>query len=373
MTNSDRNPPVIIAGGGLSGLCVAHSLSVHNIPYMLLEARDRLGGRILSTQVDTEKSHAHAAGAVDLGPSWFWPGQQNMLGLIKELELESHVYEQYSDGLSVIEYGNNQLERRMGGASMAGSLRIDGGMARLISALQDRLASEFVRPGTSIEAITQTDSGVEVGVVHQNQPAAVISARCVVLAVPPRVADSIIKFDPELPSQNQQLLSSMPTWMAGHAKFVAVYDSPFWRQQGLSGDAMSQIGPCVEIHDASPRGERSFALFGFVGIAANDRIGREDHLKQLAVEQLVRLFGTKAAQPISVHYKDWAADPLTATPHDLAPPISQRSAIPASEWQGRIVWAGTETAGLSGHSNGYLEGAVEAGNRAAREVIRQLR
>lgn len=371
--NNSMNTTVIIVGGGLSGLCAAWRLSKNNIPYVVLEGRGRLGGRILSEPVaeTANVSDNTFSGAIDLGPSWFWPGQSNLQSLIAALGLEGSVYEQFSDGLSVIEYGNNQIEHRSGGASMAGSLRIDGGIHRLISALHSQLASDSIKTDSKVVQIKQSTGGVSLQVV-QSAKSVDFEAEHVVLGVPPRVVGHSISFVPELPSQQQQILKTIPTWMAAHAKIVAVYDTPFWREQNLSGDAMSQIGPCVEIHDASPRDGNRYALFGFIGIAAADRAGNESQVKRLTIKQFTRLFGDAASQPLSVHYKDWAADSLTATPLDQTPPASGRAMLPESEWDNRIVWAGTESAGMSGHSNGYLEGAVEAGYRAADRVIRLL-
>ena len=272
----------------------------------------------------------------------------------------------------MIEYSDGQIERRAGGASMAGSLRIDGGMNRLIQCLLSRIDSDALVVNSRVRSIKQVDDELLVQALNPN---GLFEQRVkqVVLALPPRVLDGTIRFEPSLPSQQQSLLSTVPTWMAAHAKFVAVYSSPFWKTQSLSGDAMSQIGPCVEIHDASPRVGDEAALFGFIGIPANQRAGRHEQLKQLGIEQLVRLFGPEARQPLSTCIKDWAADDLTATELDLLPPTGVRKLPPHQEWQQQIIWAGTETANTSGHSNGYLEGAVESGFRAADTIVRKLK
>ena len=354
---------VLIIGGGLSGLCAAYQLHQRGISFLLLEARDRLGGRILPTPV----------GALDLGPSWFWPGQQKIASLIDELELQESVYPQTSEGLSITEYDDGTLRKNLGGVSMAGSNRLDGGMYTLIDTLANKLPSDCLQTASVVQSVHQTQGGIAVKVMHEGTEQTV-QAGHLILALPPRVVAQSIQFEPGLPSKDRQLLTKIPTWMAGEAKFIAQYSEPFWQAQGLSGDAMSQLGPLGEIHDASSRSEGNYALFGFVGVQALDREAQEDVVKREAVKQFTRIFGESASNPTTVHLKDWAFDDFTATALDRDPTVPRGHGRPVltSEWEGRIVWAGTETAGLTDHSNGYLEGAVEAGNRAADVIGKAL-
>ena len=149
--------------------------------------------------------------------------------------------------------------------------------------------------------------------------------------------------------------------MAAHAKFFAIYETPFWQKEGLSGSANSQVGPLVEIHDATTF-EGKGALFGFVGIEANTRakIG-DDILKQAAVEQLIRIFGEQAKNPIDTKMIDWCQEKNTATIADSqAPQHHPRYGIPLEAKElSKHHWyfAGTEAAQENG---GYLEGAIES-------------
>ncbi|ASJ76809.1 flavin monoamine oxidase family protein [Granulosicoccus antarcticus] len=356
-------PVVLIVGGGLSGLCAAYRLTLQGIPFRLLEARDRLGGRI----------HSAPTGALDLGPSWFWPGQRQIASLIAELGLEQSIYPQVSEGLSIMEYGDGSLQKSLGGASMAGSNRIDGGMKQLIDSLVSVLPGDSLQINSNVQHLVQTPEGVTVR-VKQSGIEQEMQAAHLILALPPRVVADSITFEPGLPSKDRQLLAKIPTWMAAQAKFVAEYSEPFWQEQGLSGDGFSQLGPLTEIHDASPRTGGNSALFGFVGIPAEQRPGQEQALKQAGVAQLARMFGEAASQPIAVHLKDWAFDAQTATALDRDPVVPRSHGRPTlmSEWDNRLIWAGSETAGLTDHSNGYLEGAVESGNRAAALIIKLM-
>ena len=180
-----------------------------------------------------------------------------------------------------------------------------------------------------------------------------------VLALPPRLVRGLGMKVPDA-----------PTWMAGHAKLIAVYDRPFWRAAGLNGDAISHRGPLAEIHDASPGdGREEGALFGFALPGA----ARETDFEAAALGQLARLFGPEAGQPRKVFVKDWSRDAATATQADLVAPPGHPTYRPIAP-QGRIIFAGTETAQADG---GFLEGALEAAEAALallenRDVARQL-
>jgi monoamine oxidase len=158
------------------------------------------------------------------------------------------------------------------------------------------------------------------------------------------------------------------TWMADQAKFCAFYEEPFWRETGLSGQGFSQRGPLGEIHDGSNDGRGPYGLTGFVGIPPVQR----RHPRALAgaiVSQLSAIFGQPAGHPTTFFYQDWALDPFTATQYDQHPmrehPDYHPPAGKTSIWQGRIHFAGTETALEHG---GYLEGALSAAERAASAI-----
>ena len=109
-----------------------------------------------------------------------------------------------------------------------------------------------------------------------------------------RVAQATLRFVPELPDKVQQILTSIPTWMAGEAKLLAVYDRPHWREAGLSGDGMSRNGPLVEIHDASPAAAGPFALFGFVELPPPGvRKQHSGQMIEMAKRQLGHIFGAR--------------------------------------------------------------------------------
>lgn len=340
--------PIVIAGGGLSGLYAARLLAQAGADFLLLEARERLGGRILSVTDD----------GFDLGPAWFWPDMQPMVtGLMEELGLAA--FPQFSDGDVIIERPQQPVQRFAGFGQMASSFRIAGGTGALVTALAKALPQDRIRLGAAVTSARLQDDGVVLSLGNGES----IRAGCVLFALPPRLIERTIAFTPE--PQTRALWRASATWMAPHAKFVGVYEKPFWRDGGLSGTAQSMVGPMVEIHDASAMAGRA-ALFGFIGVPAEYRqkIG-EDELKAHCLAQFTRLFGPEAAKPVATFLKDWSADALTATADDRQAgehpaPVSQPWFDAA--WASRAVMAGSETA--SEHP-GYLEGALLAARRAA--------
>ncbi|MEM7319358.1 MAG: FAD-dependent oxidoreductase [Pseudomonadota bacterium] len=353
---------VLIVGGGLAGLTLADHLTRAGIEFLLVEAQSRLGGRILTEQL--------SGGQFDLGPAWFWPGQPRMADLVQRFSLP--VFEQYSSGDLMFQDQTGTVQRGRGYASMQGSLRLDGGLGQLISALGDTIDQNSVFLDTRLVSLSREAGYLAAGLERSGTPFRV-RAKQVVLAIPPRVAAETIAVEPRLEPEQIGALKQIPTWMAGQAKILAVYDQPYWRNAGLSGDALSQRGPMVEIHDASPKQGGPYALFGFVGVPADARAGQGATLLGLAKTQLAAMFGKEMAKPIDLVIKDWASVPGIATTEDRAPvrnhPIyglpSQLRAI----WDGKLHLASTETAQGFG---GFLEGALEAAERTAHDLARPV-
>lgn len=336
---------VLIIGGGLSGLALADALEAQGRDYVLLEARARFGGRI--------KTEHHDAGYFDMGPAWFWPGQPRIAALIDRLELEK--FDQFAAGDLVYENERGAVQRGRGFSSMQGSWRLKQGLGAMTQALADRLPESRKRLNAVVTKLTRTATGVAATLSTGD----ILEGSQTVLAIPPRIA-AYITFNPPLPQAAVASLQNIPTWMAGQAKAIAVYDTAFWRKDGLSGDAQSRFGPMVEIHDASPANGGPFALFGFIGVPPDSRMD-EQTLRGQITDQLIRLFGPMAGRPTQLYVKDWARDPYTATMADQAPMYAHPTyAMPSSLtrlWGPHLHFSGTEVAPEFG---GYLEGALEA-------------
>jgi monoamine oxidase len=359
---------VAILGGGLSGLYAAHCLQKAGVDFQLLEARERFGGRILTA----DQAGRWSADGFDLGPSWFWPDMHpRMAGIVRDLKLQA--FPQYSGGDVVIERSLLEAPRRFPGLRQEPvSMRFAGGTGAIVSALLDCLPQDRLHLETLITGLEIIETGVALRVRRQDQIRRVEALQAI-LALPPRLAGSTMSFTPELEPGTLDLWRRTATWMAPHAKFFALYDQPFWREAGLSGTAQSRVGPLVEIHDATTESGAA-ALFGFIGLGRAQReAAGDDRITAASIAQLARLFGARAAQPRATLLKDWTADPLTATGDDQTAeghPEPHHRPWVNGPWAARLSLAGSET---SLTDPGYLAGALDAGERAAGEVLNRLR
>lgn len=356
---------VLIIGAGLSGLHTAYECHKRGLDYILLEARDRLGGRILSKNdslYDSSKS------AFDLGPSWFWPGQSYMQSLLAELEMTDQVIQQYGNGDAIFEDNQGNIRRGVDGISMAGAYRLKGGIGQLVFALSQKLSTDRYFTNAIVNEVELVSNKITTTVTLHSEVDQ-FESRYVVLALPPRVAINTLQFKPAFSISRTSVLNNIATWMAGHAKICLQYDQPFWRSQGFSGDVISHFGPLQEIHDASSDNADLNALFGFVNIQAQHRQNREEEIKTMAVAQLERLFGKSATNPMGIYLKDWAQDNYTATDKDQEiqrfHPTNDIVNEVESTWNQQLIWSGSESAAPHLGNNGFLEGALESSVRTS--------
>lgn len=355
-----RTARVAVIGGGLSGLYAAFLLQRRGIhDYLVFEARKTLGGRILSLPAT---AHGNAD-RVDLGPTWFWPDMQPQLGnLIHDLGITS--FEQHQAGDMMVERSHGEPPVRLRGYATAPvSMRLAGGMATLTDTLAAALNAKSILAGEAVRSLRCTGSKVEVRSENLAGTVTTTWVDHVLLALPPRLIEVNLSFEPALPRALAQQWRSTNTWMAPHAKYVATYPFAFWRQSGLSGEARSACGPLGEIHDACmERG--GAALFGFFGLPASVRRNvTEDVLRRHCRAQLARLFGPDAAIPKAEFIKDWASDPHTATTLDIEG--AAQHALPAENaplgsWNGRLTGIASE---WSQQFPGYIAGAIDAAYR----------
>ncbi len=239
---------VAIIGGGLAGLHAAWLLRRGGVHFTLLEARDRLGGRILSVD---ERGKPSADG-FDLGPSWYWPRMQPAIAdLIAELGLAA--FPQASDGDVLVERMSREGPQRFrGDAQEPLSFRLMGGTGALVEALRRDLPEQCICLDAMVTALTLTTDGISLTITGSDGSAShTVSADHVIAALPPRLLASSVTFTPPLDADLMRRWHETPTWMAPHAKFLAIYDRAFWREAGLSGTAQSMVGPMPEMHDAT--------------------------------------------------------------------------------------------------------------------------
>jgi monoamine oxidase len=359
---------VAIIGGGLCGLAVAEALQRHGQGCVLFEARTRFGGRILSAPscITGQK--------LDLGPGWFWPETQPLvLQLLTRLGLRH--FPQHDDGAVLL---LNDPDKTPGVAAAPihlGAHRLEGGMASLVEALLSELDPAMLRPGHVLLDLQDAGDHVLLGLQHGAQNLRV-AARQVVLAVPPRLVEDRLRFVPVLEPDMLDALRGTPTWMAARAKLAVSFGRALWREAGQSGNALVSHPQAVlgEVFDACDEAGEKAALGGFVALSPEQRKAFADGLPLLMGNQLAQLFGS-ALQAGEQLYQDWATEDFTCSKRDEAAPATEQIGagnplLRRPHWQGKLHWAGSETAEIGA---GLLEGALNAAARAAGAVQHRKR
>lgn len=440
---------VAVIGAGLSGLCAARELTGAGREVVVLEARDRVGGRILGAELGEGVQ-------VDLGAQWVGADHGRMRRLAGELGVD--LYPQPTDGRNLLDVGGRRrlyrgsiprlgpgvlwdafvARRRIArlvrgidperpwAAERAAELdaqtlaewcekNVRTPAARQLLALAGRTiwgtgpdeismlhALFYIRSAGSFDALIETEGGaqqdrVEGGVhalalglagslgervrlgvpvrrIEQRDKSVLVvadgvevEARRAIVALPPVLA-ARIEFDPPLPERRRLLTERMRP--GAPAKCTALYAEPFWRADGLSGESVTDVGPVTLTFDSSPRDGSAGVMLGFVGgpearemtaMAPTDR-------RAAVLACFERLFGPKAAQPLDYAEQAWAGEEWSAGgPTSNFGPGGWTECGPAlREPVGRVHWAGTETATVWA---GYMEGAAQAGERAAAEAL----
>jgi monoamine oxidase len=235
--------------------------------------------------------------------------------------------------------------------------RLAGGTQQLSIRMADELADR-VALSAPVTAIRSDGDGVI---------AADLTARRAIVAVPPALAGRIT-FDPPLPGSRDQLTQRMP--MGSVIKCMAVYEEPFWRDDGLSGQAVSLPGPTQVVFDNTPA-NGSPGLIGFLEGREARELGAlsEAERRDAVLKGFQRLFGRRAGHPVEYVEKDWSTEPYSRGCYAgvLGPGAWTGYGRALREPVGRIHWAGTETAT---RWMGYMDGAIQSGKRAAAEVMR---
>ena len=440
---------VCVIGAGLAGLTAARVLGAHDRAVVVLEARDRVGGRVhTETLADGTP--------IDHGGQWIGPGQHRMAHVAEDLGLET--FRTYDDGENVLHFGGrtaryqgaiprlspvvladmaqaqtrfDRLAQRVpldapwaadradewDGQTFESWIRRNAmtrGARELLSLYSEAVfAAEpadlsllhalfYTHSGNGVDVLAGTRDGaqqdrfvagaqaVALGLARElgdrvrlGQPvrridrsddavvvmtdSMLVAARHAVVAVPPPLA-ARIRYEPALPAARDQLTQRLP--MGAVIKCHAVYERPFWRDEGLTGQATTDVGPVKITFDNSPPSGTPGVLLAFVE-GANARALSAlapDVRRREVLGAIAGLFGPAAGRPVEYTERDWTAEEWTRgcyaalfTPgtwtqlgHALRAPV------------GPLHWAGTETATVW---CGYMDGAVQSGERVAAEIL----
>ena len=256
----------------------------------------------------------------------------------------------------------NRLLNTAGGAQES---RYVGGSQRVALRVAKQLGKKRVVLGSPVRRVKQGGKSVTV-----ESDRAVVNAKRVIVAVPPTLCQRI-EFAPALPAARDRLTQNWP--MGSVVKCVAVYDRPFWREEGLTGQVVSDASPVKISFDNTPASGSPGVLLGFIEGRESRVWGEKSAGERRAavLRNFATYFGDRALQParyleMAWQHETWSggcyAGNLTpGTLLDFGPAIR--------EPVGRIHWAGTETSTLWA---GYIDGAVRSGERAAAEVLARL-
>ncbi|AQG81488.1 flavin monoamine oxidase family protein [Spirosoma montaniterrae] len=439
----------IVVGAGYAGLTATHELVKAGKTVLLLEARDRVGGRV-------HTQHFDDGTYVDLGAAWVGPSQDRLYALAHAFGVET--FKTYDSGRST-QYFRGKVKRYKGiipPLPLFSLLSLDAAIRRinklsrtvnlaepwqtpnaqqldnltLADWMQGQMSYEtaqtffniavgaiwaadpaefsllhalfYIRSGRDLETLMNVKNGAQqerfvggaqtiadrmaetfrdrivfnasVRAISQRDDAvqvitdfATYTANRVVVAIPP-VLQAAIQFEPALPLQRQQLMQQLP--MGAVWKCYAIYDRPFWREQGLNGLAATPDGHVTVTFDNSPKDGSRGILMGFVlGQKAREFATlSDDERRKSAMHSFTTFFGPQASTPQRYLDHSFLNEPWSKGCYAAVPqPGFWTSVGPALRQPvGRIHWAGTETSDIW---NGYIDGAVRSGERVAQELL----
>lgn len=339
---------MVIIGGGLSGVALAHEIqkSLPVYSWNLLEARPTLGGRL----VNDKKGNR-----IDLGGAWIWPASQPK---IKKLV--------NSLGLSTFMQPDDPS-----------STRIDGGAVAIVENLAKKLPAANIRLNTPVTKCT-LQPGSNSTTIRLDIASGHVLAKRVVVAVPPKLVDKHIVFDPPLSRAKKTAMSASHTWMAGVTKVSLVYENKFWNEE-ISNMGLPQHlpGPAFQVYDASTK-DRSINAMTFFCLVPPGSPAKRDNavLADQVTAQISSVwklytgsdFREEVRKYKDVHVQHWPAERYISEdsePKQIHSHPNPVGVLSTTEWDDRLYFAGSET---DRQSPGVMEGAVGAALRVAQEL-----
>lgn len=432
-----------VVGAGLAGLVAARELQRAGLEAIVLEARDRVGGRLWNHSLP-------GGGVVELGGQFVGPTQDRIAALADDLGVDT--FPTFVAGeMQASVAGRADLRLASGSVAgivseldaLAAELPLDAPweaprarewdaqtlhtwltprvqdpavaalLALVVSAVFTAEADElsllhvlaYIRSAGTLGLLTAVEGGAQesrfvggsqlvairlaeqlgAGVVRLDAPVRrirqhrervvldaaglLVRARRVVVATP--LALTGIAHEPPLPARRVQLQQRAAP--GATIKVHAVYERPFWREQGLNGRVITDEGHVTVTFDNSPPSGTPGVLVAFVEAdAARDFEQRAAaERRALVLAALVRFFGPAAGEPIEYVETNWAEQEWTRGCYgaNFGPGAWTRYGDALRAPVGRVHWAGAETSPVWMN---YMDGAVRSGERAAAEVVAAL-
>lgn len=339
---------VLIVGAGLTGLTIAYLLRDRGLDITIIESRDRIGGRILTKSTNGD--------LLEMGATWLGPQHTQLNRLLSELSID--IWEQHIGKSAIYEaISTSPPYLAILPANPNPSYRISGGSHALIDALFHGMGGVRIHLNQKVSQITKRQSQMEVTTDQQTYVASYV-----ISTLPPHLLISTVRLDSSLPDAVAEVASQTHTWMGESIKIAIAYARPFWRDAGVSGTIMSNVGPISEMYDHSDVADDHYALMGFFN-GAYYSLSKSERL-EMVMSQLRKYYGTVAEDYLSYEEYVWKQDPNTFVGYDhhVMPhqnnghPFYQRSYIDQ-----RLIIAGTET---SAQYPGYMEGAIRSADHA---------
>ncbi|MCB0636094.1 MAG: FAD-dependent oxidoreductase [Lewinella sp.] len=348
---------IAIIGGGLTGLTLHYFLREAGLSTVIIEARDRVGGRIQTTTAQNQPP-------VEMGATWLGKKHTHLVALLDELGLETFPQQLGERAIyEPVSTSPHQLVTLP--ANEEPSYRIRGGKTALIQALAAQVPADGLHFGQVVRKITGRPDGIEVVCAERT-----FTAKMVVSTLPPNLLLKTIAIEPALPPELLPIMAGTHTWMGESIKFGLVYRSPFWRADRLSGTLVSNVGPIPEMYDHANFEDDRYALKGFLH-GAYHSLDREERLA-IILRQLRKYYGPAVDDFVDYHEKAWLHDPFTYAPYDqhvLPHQHNGHTDYHEPYLDGKLFIAGSETAR---DFPGYMEGAVSSAQWVAAQIRRRV-
>ena len=340
-----KQTDVLIIGAGLTGLTLAYLLRNTDSEVVVVEARNRLGGRIHTVGGDDQNT-------IEMGATWLGPAHTKLKELLDALNID--VFEQRLGDKAIYEpssMGPHQLVTLP--SNQESSYRIRGGTMKVIHSLTSYLSDGQLYLNEPIQKIHQEDQGLRV--TSRNME---FKAKQVVSTLPPKLLAESIQTEPSLPDELTSIMQQTHTWMGESIKFGFSFPQPFWLDESLSGTVFSNVGPVPEMYDHTNFEGDQFALKGFLN-GSYFSVSREER-KTMILNQLHKYYGSQADSYKKYYELVWTNEPFTYHPYDqhvLPHQNNGHKVYQNSVFGGKFHVAGAET---SPASSGYMDGAVRS-------------